>query len=63
MNKKGAYYCKTNNIIKAEKELLKLNHTLMNIRHIYLHQIVYCKSRYDEEGMKHKVLYNFYRLL
>lgn len=56
MNKKGAYYCKTNNIIKAEKELLKLNHTLMNIRHSYLHQIVYCKSRYDEEGMKHKLL-------
>lgn len=36
-NKKGSFYCKTNNIIKSEKELLKLNHTLTNIRHNYLH--------------------------
>jgi hypothetical protein len=63
-NKKGASYCKTSNIIKSEKELLKLNHRLTNIRHNYLHQtttkivktkpsyIVFrrfeCK-RYDEE--------------
>ena len=37
-NKKGGSYCKTNNIIKREKELLKLNHRLTNIRHNYLHQ-------------------------
>ena len=38
-NKKGASYCKTSNIIKREKELLKLNHRLTNIRQNYLHQI------------------------
>ena len=38
-NKKGASYCKTSNIIKSEKELLKLNHRLTNIRHNYLHQV------------------------
>lgn len=37
-NKKGKSYCKTSNIIKSEKELLKLNHRLTNIRHNYLHQ-------------------------
>lgn len=37
-NKKGVSYCKTSNIIKSEKELLKLNHRLTNIRHNYLHQ-------------------------
>ena len=37
-NKKGERYCKTNNIIKSEKELLKLNHRLTNIRQNYLHQ-------------------------
>lgn len=37
-NKKGANYCKTSNIIKREKELLKLNRRLTNIRHNYLHQ-------------------------
>lgn len=37
-NKKGASYCKTSNITKSEKELLKLNHKLTNIRHNYLHQ-------------------------
>ena len=37
-NKKGESYCKTHNIIKSEKELLKLNHRLTNIRHNYLHQ-------------------------
>lgn len=39
MNKKGESYCKTSNIIKAEKKLLKLNHRLTDIRHGYLHQI------------------------
>ena len=37
-NKKGEGYCKTSNIIKSEKELLKLNHRLTNIRQNYLHQ-------------------------
>ena len=39
INKKGDSYCKTSNIIKAEKRLLKLNHRLTDIRHNYLHQI------------------------
>ena len=38
-NKKGASYCKTRNIIKCEKELLKLNHRLTNIRHNCLNQV------------------------
>lgn len=38
LNKKGGRYCKTSNIIKSEKELLKLNHRLTNIRHNYMHQ-------------------------
>lgn len=38
-NKKGESYCKTRNIIKSEKELLKLNHRLTNIRQNHLHQI------------------------
>ena len=37
-NKKGGSYCKTSNIIKREKELLKLNYRLTNIRQNYLHQ-------------------------
>jgi len=37
-NKKGVSYCKTGNIIKSEKELLKLNHRLTNIRQDYLQQ-------------------------
>jgi putative transposase len=37
-NKKGASYCKTKNVIKKEKLLLKLNHRLTNIRHNYLHK-------------------------
>ena len=36
-NKKGVSYCKTSNIIKSEKELLKANHRLTNIRQNYLH--------------------------
>lgn len=38
ISKKGDSYCKTSNIIKAEKKLLKLNHRLTDIRHDYLHQ-------------------------
>lgn len=37
-NKKGASYCKTSNIIKREKELLKVTKRLTNIRQDYLHQ-------------------------
>jgi len=37
-NKKGESYCKTNNVIKKEKLLLKLNHRLTNIRQGYLHK-------------------------
>ena len=39
INKKGDSYCKTRNIIKSEKRLLKLNHRLTNIRNNYLHQV------------------------
>ena len=38
-NKKGDNYCKTSNIIKSEKKLLKVNHRLTNIRQNYLHQV------------------------
>ena len=37
-NKKGENYCKTSNIIKREKELLKTTKRLTNIRHDYIHQ-------------------------
>ncbi len=37
-NKKGESYCKTSNIIKRERELLRLYHRLTNIRQNYLHQ-------------------------
>lgn len=39
MNKDGEKYVKTNNIIKAELALLKLNHKLTNIRRNYIHQV------------------------
>lgn len=35
-NKKGVSYCKTSNIIKSEKELLKINNRLTDIRQNYL---------------------------
>lgn len=38
-NKKGGSYCKTSNVIKREKELLKVTKRLTNIRQNYLHQI------------------------
>lgn len=38
-NKKGACYCKTRNIIKSERQLLKVNRKLTNIRNTYLHTI------------------------
>lgn len=38
INKEGVRYKKTSNIIKREKELLKVTRRLMNIRHNYLHQ-------------------------
>ena len=37
-NKKGLSYCKTSNIIKREKELLKVTKRLTNIRENHLHQ-------------------------
>lgn len=37
-NKKGVSYCKTRNIIKSEKQLLKINHRLTNIRHDHIHK-------------------------
>ena len=37
-NKKGESYCKTSNIIKREKELLRVSKRLTNIRQNYLHQ-------------------------
>ena len=39
MNKRGERYKKTSNIIKREKELLKLSRRLTNIRRNHLHQI------------------------
>ena len=37
-NKKGGSYCKTKNIIKVEKQLLKTNRRLTNIRQNYIHK-------------------------
>lgn len=39
MNKEGSCYKKTCNIIKSEKQLLKVSQRLTNIRHNYIHQI------------------------
>ena len=39
-NKEGESYCKTNNVIKKEKLLLKRNHRLTNIRKNYLNQTI-----------------------
>jgi len=38
MNKRKGKYCKTNNVIKKEKLLLKVNHRLTNIRQNYIQQ-------------------------
>lgn len=38
-NKKGESYKKTNNIIKSENKILKVNHRLTNIRKNYINQI------------------------
>ncbi len=38
-NKKGESYCRTCNIIKSEKQLLKITHRLTNIRHNYINQV------------------------
>jgi len=38
MNKKGDSYCKTGNLIKSEKRLLRINHRLTNIRANHVHQ-------------------------
>ena len=37
-NKKGVCYCKTRNIIKSEKQLLRITHRLTNIRHDHIHK-------------------------
>ncbi|WP_270422094.1 RNA-guided endonuclease InsQ/TnpB family protein, partial [Blautia wexlerae] len=39
-NKKGESYCKTNNVIKKKKLLLKRDHRLTNIRKNYLNQTI-----------------------
>ena len=38
-NKKGVCYCKTRNIIKSEKQLLRITHRLKHIRHDYIHKL------------------------
>lgn len=38
INKKGESYCKTLNIVKSERKLLRITHRLTNIRNNYLHQ-------------------------
>ena len=38
MNKKGDSYCKTSNLIKSEKRLLRINHRLADIRVNHVHQ-------------------------
>lgn len=38
-NKKGERYCKTRNIVKSERKLLKITRRLTNIRHSYLHSV------------------------
>ena len=38
-NKKGESYQKTRNIIKSEKQLLRLTHRLTDIRTNYIHQV------------------------
>lgn len=39
LNREGSSYRKTSNIKKLEKQLLRVNHKLTNIRHNYLHQV------------------------
>lgn len=38
-NMKGERYCKTRNIAKAEKQLLRVSRKLTNVRHNHLHQV------------------------
>ena len=38
MNKKEESYCKTSNLIKSEKRLLRINHRLAHIRQNHVHQ-------------------------
>ena len=38
MNKKGDSYCKTSNLVKSEKRLLRINHRLASIRANHVHQ-------------------------
>ena len=39
-NREGVRYKKTSNIIKSEKQLLKLNHKLTNVRNQYQHSVI-----------------------
>ena len=39
LNRQGKNYIKTQNIIKVEKEINRLNFRLYNVRHNYLHQV------------------------
>jgi len=48
-NKEGGSCCKTSNIIKSEKGLLKLNHRVVPA-------VIQYKSIHGEVGMKHKSL-------
>ena len=41
MNKEGAKYVKTNNIIKLEQEVRLIDRKLKNIRNTYIHQVTY----------------------
>ena len=72
INKKGECYRKTSNIIKSEKELLKVNHRLTNIRHNYLHQTTseivnrkpmfnMMKNKHLSKAIQEQCLYEFYR--
>ena len=61
MNKKGDRYCKTGNLIKSEKRLLRINHRLANIRANHVHKataaiikrkpIVVCLEDLNVQGM------------
>ena len=48
-NKKGESYCKTNNVIKKEKLLLKRNHRLTNIRKNYLNNCALHSRYFSDE--------------
>ena len=55
-NKKGESYCKTCNIIKSEKQLLKVTHTLTNIRHNHIPKFITIEDLNIMGMMKNKHL-------